>query len=533
MIRPAFPLCVLLTLSTLTGSFREVPAMTPEQTAGQLLGIGFYGRPTERELETWIAKRTPGLVVLYRSNVLDPKEMSEMTGRIAAASPSSDLAPLLGIDQEGGTVIRYGPAMIPGAMALGAAGSAALAHRAGVHVGSELRAAGIDLNLAPVADLSAFPDGSDLGTRSFGRRPDEVALLVSSYLRGLKEAGILAVVKHFPGHGFADHDPHEDVATAVRSAQQLRDEDLTPFIAAFDAGADGIMTAHVAYPAMEQAEAPPATLSEALLIDLLREELGFDGLVITDVLHMKGVAGEDRGELAVKALEAGADIVLAPNVREREMVFQAVLEAIRSGRLGTERVERSIGRIERARRARNLAPSAPAPGPAPTAVAEEVARRAVTEVGAKRTAAAALFIGVDGPIAQSFPADRRIVIPFQPSSNQIKTYAARIEHAIGDDGWVAAIQNRSQAALVREVRTRVPESPLTLIALGSPYDVVGIGADRVLFAFGFHDISQNATLEVLRGRRCAPGRLPVEVPGIGKIGAGEAGCVSSEAREAP
>lgn len=320
-------------------------------------------------------------------------------------------------------------------------------------------------------------------------------------------------------------------ATALRSAQQLREEDLVPFRAAFAAGADGVMTAHVAYPALDSRSARPATLSRPLLTDLLRKELGFDGVVITDVLHMKGVAGDDRGEMAVRALEAGADIVLAPNVREREEVFRAVRAAVESGRLSERRVDESLRRISEAREMREQNSSrASEANPA-----EQIARNAVTNVGG--TAAPSvetLFVGVDGPLSRSFDADRRMVIPFQPSANQIRTWVSKFQRATpGEIGWIAAIQNRPQADLVREMRKSVPDSPLTLIVLGSPYDAVGIEADRYLFGFGFHEVSQQAVLEVLRGDRCARGRLPVEVPGIAPVGAGDLDCLSSEARESP
>ncbi|HVR42539.1 MAG TPA: glycoside hydrolase family 3 N-terminal domain-containing protein [Thermoanaerobaculia bacterium] len=508
--------------------------MTDSQRASQILGIGLPSPSVTPALRPWIADRKVGIVVLYRSNLASETEVRKLTAEIRELAGTPSLAPIVAVDQEGGSVIRYEPAAIPGAMALGAIGSERIARISGAHVGCALRSAGITMNFAPTLDLSSAADSSDLGTRAISDDPDLVGRISTAFLNGMRSAGVLGVAKHFPGQGFATADPHLGAAEVDRSPELMRRTDLAPYAAAIESGAlDGVMAAHVSYPAWAGSDGIPASLSPRLLQSLLRRELGFDGLVVTDAMHMRGIAEEgEQGELVVRAIEAGADVVLVVSPRSAHSGYVALLEAMRSGRLSRARVDASVARVlEAKRRAALPAPDCrPDPG-----LALDLARRAVTVAPPVPVLdlPAELFIGVSGPLADAFAEDRRILLPLKPGTNQIRLLTEQIAEMVKPDSrWIAAIQNRSQAGIIAGVVARRPSARLVLVLLGSPHDAAGIAAEARVFAYGFRAESQRAALEVLKGERCAAGRLPVSVEGVGPIGTG-ARCepeLSSEAR---
>ena len=522
-------------LAILLAGASALPAATPalplEQQAGQFLGTTLAGLTRPDELDFWLRDRGIGLIVLYRDDFLP--EGNRRVPEIVARHARPGLEPLLAVDQEGGIVVRHDAAALPSAMALGAAGSEDLARRAGKFVGCALRARGVDLNFAPVLDLSS-PLDSGLGTRSFGRDPGAVSRLGAAFIEGAAAAGLLSIAKHFPGQGFADADPHFGPSKSSRSTAEMRSEDLLPFRRAIAAGAAGVMTAHVSYPAWQEAGDAPASISAPLLGTVLREDLGFEGLVITDAIQMRGLGESlDAGELAVRAIAAGADIVLAPAPLERDGVYRAVLAAIRSGRLSPERVQRTLDRV---RAARALAARNRGSCPQMATVADEIARAAVTRIGSASLldSAASFFIGSAGEIADRFPPERRHLLPIDPPRGReaIEARVAEIT-ACGPSRWVALIQNRSQAELVASLTKQIPGLALTVIVAGSPYDAAGIEADEFLFTYGSRAGAMDAVIDVLEGRKAAPGRLPVDVDGIGGIGEGETTTCPDIAVEAP
>ncbi len=506
------------------------PSLTLDQKAGQFVGTTLSGLSRDDELDIWLRDRGVGLLIFYRADMQPQRK--EQIRKAVARHASGGLAPLLAIDQEGGFVVRHDPAAIPSPMALGAAGSEDLAQRAGRFVGCSLRAAGIEVDFAPVLDLSS-PLDSGIGTRSFGGDPAAVSRLGAAFVRGLDAGGVLSVAKHFPGQGFADADPHLGPSKSLRTGTEMTGQDLRPFREAIAAGLSGVMTAHVSYPSWNGADGAPASISRHILGTVLRGELAFEGLVVTDSIQMRGL-GEDlgAGELAVRAVEAGADIILAPAPVERESVFVAIREAIRSGRLPEARVEWTLARLRAAR-----AKQGGVPCETDGSIVDEVARASITRIGGAPPIdpASSFFIGPEGEIADRFAPERRRLLAIQPPRDPAAIEAGVAEvRACGPARLVALVHNASQAALVRALRKELPSIPLTLIAGGSPYDVAGIGADEYLFTYGWRPESVRALLGVLDGGSGAPGRLPVDVEGVGRMGEGSTNyAVSSEARESP
>ena len=501
-------------------SAAELPSpLPPERLAGQMVGVGLDAVEGADELELWVRDRSVGLLIAYRSTLQEPERAAALTARIRSLAPTPSLAPLIAADQEGGSVVRFENAALPSAMALGATSDRDLARRAGLHAGCALRAIGVNTVFAPVLDLAR--PGSPLGTRSFGRDADAVSDLGTAVISGLSAAGVAAIAKHFPGQGAAQTDPHRSRTVVDLEEEELRAGDLRPFVAALDRGVAGVMTAHAIYTGWPGEGEVPATLSKGLITGLLREELKFDGIVLTDVLDMPGAGTSSApGELAVRAIEAGADMVLVVAGRYREPVYQAILQAIRSGRLPPDRIEASVRRILRLKEAAMTSPQCvPEPG-----LAAEIENRAIVSVG-ERTAidpAADLYTGPAGELSRAFRG-RQITIPFSPAEAEIARSAATIAARVRATGgkWVAAIHNQGHGKLIASIAAILGRQPDVLIVLGSPWDIGSLRPKRTIFAFGLSDGSQRVALEVAKGARCAPGRLPVTIEGIGRQGEGD------------
>src|SRR5699024_6508054 len=230
----------------------------------------------------------------------------------------------------------------PGNMALGATRSEAYAAESAGILGKELSSLGINMNYAPVADVNINPANPVIGVRSFGENPDLVSRLTVAQVNAYQEENVIASAKHFPGHGDTDVDSHYGLPIINHDLETLHEVDLKPFKAAIEAGIDSIMTAHIVVPALDDSGLP-ATLSKPILTDLLREEMGFEGLIITDSLGMSGanVVPEDR--VAIEAFKAGNDVLLNPP--DVELAYNSMMEAVESGEISEERVDESVYRI--------------------------------------------------------------------------------------------------------------------------------------------------------------------------------------------
>ncbi|MEU4794320.1 glycoside hydrolase family 3 N-terminal domain-containing protein [Streptomyces sp. NPDC023327] len=342
--------------------------MTLEEKVGQLFVMHVYGHTatdpdpddiaanTEelgvRDAAELVARYHLGGVIYFgwAHNTRDPHQIAALSAgiqRAAATALPSGVPVLISVDQEHGIVARVGaPAtLLPGAMALGAAGSPAHAREAARIAGTELRALGIRQDHAPDADVNSNPGNPVIGVRSFGADPETVAGLVAAQIEGYRSAGVATAAKHFPGHGDTTDDSHTELPHIRHTREEWERHDAPPFRAAIAAGVDSVMTAHIVVPALDPS-GDPATLSRPILTGILREELGFDGVIVTDSLAMRGVRtkyGDDR--VAVLALKAGVDQLLNPP-RPR-VAWEAVLRAVRDGELTEARIEESVLRVLR------------------------------------------------------------------------------------------------------------------------------------------------------------------------------------------
>ncbi|HVK02490.1 MAG TPA: glycoside hydrolase family 3 protein, partial [Armatimonadaceae bacterium] len=281
---------------------------------------------------------------------------------------------------EGGRVARFRApyTAMPPARVVGDAGDAELARAAARVTAAELRQAGVNWDFAPVADVNSNPANPVIGNRSFGTEPEPVARIVTAQVEGYREGGVLSCVKHFPGHGDTHLDSHLALPTLSFDLEQMEARELVPFRAAIAAGVPTIMTAHIVFPALDPDV--PATLSPAILTGLLRERLGFTGLVVTDCLQMKAVAtkwGTPRA--TVMAAKAGADMLLVCHTEELQRgAHAALLEAANSGELPLARIDQAVGRVLNAKHlaASLAAPAVTVGAPESVAVAREICRRA-------------------------------------------------------------------------------------------------------------------------------------------------------------
>ncbi|MBG0828091.1 beta-hexosaminidase [Planomonospora sp. ID67723] len=350
--------------------------MSVEEKVGQLFMPVLYGPAAgtssgenqarfgvDTPAET-IARYRPGGVILFpwADNVKSVRQLVALTNGLQKASPGIPL--LIGADQENGQVSRLAPLVtkLPGASVIGSTGDPSLARMAAKTTGAELRALGVNLDFAPVADVNLNPRNPVIGPRAYGSDPEKVAPMVAAAVRGFHDAGIAATAKHFPGHGDTNVDSHSGLPVIKHSRSQWEKLDAPPFAAAIGEDIDMIMSAHVVMPRLDPS-GDPATLSKPILTGLLRQELGFDGVISTDALDMQGVRKKyGDGEVAVRAVLAGADLLLMPP--DYPKAYESVLAAVKSGRISADRLDASVRRLLTLKAARGILEKAPVADPA-------------------------------------------------------------------------------------------------------------------------------------------------------------------------
>jgi beta-N-acetylhexosaminidase len=335
---------------------RWVKAMTLHDEVAQLVFIAFHGESPNtrsREYRKFVRliqeTKVGGLILNNVSNgrVVQKAEPFAVAAFLNRLQRMTTVPLMVGGDFERGASMRVdGTTVFPHAMAFGATGDPAYSRYEGEITAREARALGVQWVYYPVADVNNNPDNPIINIRSFGENPQDVAAHVKAFIEGAhadKRNLVLTTAKHFPGHGDTSVDTHVNLATIPADRERLERLELVPFKAGIEAGVDSIMTAHIAVPALAPPDLP-ATLSPAILTDLLRRQLGFNGLVVTDALEMGGIAkGYSAGEAAVRALEAGADTLLMP--ADPDQAISAVMSAIASGRLTRQRIEASLLKI--------------------------------------------------------------------------------------------------------------------------------------------------------------------------------------------
>lgn len=522
-----------------------------EQQLGQLFAVGFPGTTPTPEILDLIRRRHVGGVILFSRNFRSAPQALELTSALqAAAREAGHPAPLLVMtDQENGLVRRLGrdSTIFPGNMALGAAGSESLTREVAAASGRELAAQGINMNLAPVVDVNNNPANPVIGVRSFGEDPHLVARLGIAAMRGYHAGGVIAALKHFPGHGDTATDSHLALPVIPASRERLDRLELVPFVRGIEAGAACVLVAHVALPALMPADAIlPASLSPAVVRDLLRQRLGFDGVVLTDCLEMDAVSqGVGVAAGAVHALHAGNDLVLISHRIDRQLAgLDAALDAVRSGALPIERIHESAGRILRLKR-RHLSWDSLPTATGLALIGDPASRRLAAEAYAASTTlvrdrdsqlplrldpdAHLLVVAATGSITQAadvaFDANALLA-----SVRRYHGHAAgiRLTPEAPDEGIAAAAEaaRRAEAVLlvtvnahlddaVRLAATRVAAAARRVVGIAAcnPYDAAtfpGVGA--YLATYDYSPPALDAAIDVVFGAAPARGRLPVSLP---------------------
>ena len=332
-----------------------ISQMTLEEKVSQLMMVGFEGKSVSAELKEEILAHPPCGIVLMGYNVDTPTQVAQLCSTLQeiASQTKSQIPLFIATDQEGGPVnrLKNGFTKLPANSVLSSIESRKraeeLARKAGEVTGTELSAVGVNMNLAPVLDVYTIEpqDNSIMQRRSFGSDTELVSQFGTAYIQGLQSKGVIATAKHFPGHGGATQDSHFHLPTVNSTKEELQNVHLKPFKEAIQrADVSAIMTAHIVYPAYDPG---PATLSPKILTELLRKEMNFQGVIITDDLKMEAIKKYfDIGLAAVMAIKAGADIVLPiVTTQEQRDVYNSLLEAVQNGDISGERLNESVRRI--------------------------------------------------------------------------------------------------------------------------------------------------------------------------------------------
>lgn len=317
------------------------------------------------EIKEIIKKYKFGGIILFAENVVDTEQTVRLTSEYQKLALENNLPPfLLSIDQEGGKVVRLGTGTsLPGNMALGATRDLKLAYEYGKIIAEELDSLGINVDLAPVLDVNNNPNNPVIGERSISSNPELVGEIGSQLVKGLQENKVSAAVKHFPGHGDTEVDSHIGLPEVNKSKSEVMDMELLPFKKVVKEGVDMIMTAHISYPQLEKDKAIskkdgkeisiPATLSDDILTGIIRKEMKYDGLIITDALNMQAIADHfGQAEASLRSFKAGADILLMPvimrsneDVEKLEKVYSILEKAVQDGEISEERLDNSVRRV--------------------------------------------------------------------------------------------------------------------------------------------------------------------------------------------
>ncbi|HYL28263.1 MAG TPA: glycoside hydrolase family 3 N-terminal domain-containing protein [Candidatus Nitrosotalea sp.] len=423
-----------------------------------------------------------GGYLLFPSDGATAAEVRALTDELRARG--GDPAPLIAIDQEGGAVMRLreGVEPMPAMMALGAADDVELTQRAGEQVAFDLRRAGCTLDFAPVLDLALDPSNTVIGTRAFGAGPELVARHGAQFAHGMRRGGIIPCYKHFPGHGATAVDSHHALPVVEADAATLRARDLVPF-ERLAAQASAVMSAHEVVPAFDAEY--PATLSRRIAHDLLRGELGFRGVFVTDCLEMGAIAS--RPDVAVEALAAGADLLLYSHDHERASAAAVAIErAVESGRLAAERLEDAYARVMRLRLAASEPISLETFPPHPD-VGREIGRRGIALVRgvAHADPSASLAIAFGGSseaLRREAPSLESFDASLDPSVDETVELCARIAASRRRPLLLArrAHLHAAQVQAIVEILNRYPDA--CVVSLLEPFDLPLFARARHLLA---------------------------------------------------
>ena len=549
----------------LTWAQRTLARMTLREKVGQLMMpfvLGNFapeGSETHDRIVNVIEQENVGAVIM---SVGSP---SEVAVKLNDLQNHSKYPLLVAADLETGAGFRFrgavhiptnialgGATTFPSLMAFGATGDPRHAYQLGRITALEARTMGVHVPFAPVLDVNNNPDNPIINIRSFGEDPNAVAALGAAFVRGLQDYGAVATGKHFPGHGDTGTDSHLDLPVIRVGRERLDAVELVPFRAAIAAGMQGIMTAHIAVPEIS-GETIPATVSKPMLTDLLRSDLGFDGIVFTDAMDMAAVNRLfPRGEAAVRAVLAGADVIVMP--RDVKQAIDAIIEAIDEGRLTEARLDESVGRLLRLKEDLGLAEERAVPlemipqvvgVPKHMEMAREVAERSITLIrnernllpllGTRRARVMSVSFRnpgdvlsgryFDGRLRETYP---RLVTRSVDAGTNSEGYEALLSRAGRSDLVVVSVYSNYAG------RVELPDATVefvselarrgithVLISFGNPYLISLFPDARVyLLAWSSAQVSQQAAADALFGDIAITGRSPIGMDPFFEVGDG-------------
>lgn len=535
-------------LSTDSKEFEDLARLVKEYHVG-----GFHVFGASELAPPVLLNPTYGTVMLGQ-----PLAAASLVNRLQALSA----IPLLNTgDFEAGLGFRMmGATEFPRLMAFGATRDETLAYEAGRVVGQEARAIGVQVNFAPVVDVNNNPRNPVINTRSFGEDPELVGRLAAAFIKGMHAAGVVATLKHFPGHGDTDVDSHLGLPIIKQPRERLEQIELPPFKAGIAAGAGAVMTGHIEMPALDPSPNTPTTLSEPIVTGVLRKELGFHGIIYTDSMGMAGVTAQyGPGEAAVRAVKAGNDVVL--HSPDDAKAFAAIRDAVKAGDIPQAQVDASVERILRAKaRAglhRNKLVSLDA---VPTlvgtranqAIADEISARSITLIKDEHSqvplavpkTAQILYLSVlDYPSGWNIAAPSRTFIPELrrrwPNVTSIelsdRTTASEVElvraMAPRFDAIVASLFVRTSSSsgrmdlaapvqrLLQDIARR--QKVLVAVSFGNPYVATSLPElPALLLTYDFYDRAEASAVRALAGEAPIGGKLPIALPGMFEVGFG-------------
>lgn len=511
----------------------DINCLTLEEKIGQMIMAGFPSRYYDENIDEVIEKYKIGNVILFASNIGSKEDVVKLTGKLQESFMKNIKVPgFISIDQEGGMVTRIyrGATFFPGNMAFASSGVKESTLKEGRIEGQELRSLGINMNLAPVMDVNCNPYNPVIGTRSYGDNPEKVAELGTHLIRGLKESGVVAVCKHFPGHGDTSVDSHLDLPCVDHSMERLEKVELFPFKRAIEKGADGIMSAHVLFPAIEKRKLP-ATLSYKVLTELLKNNMGFKGLVITDCVEMNAIASYyGSEEAAVMAINAGADIICISHSRDVEIkCAERIKEAVLNGEIKESRIDESVSKIIEMKEKYNLFDNCfPDLDKAESFAgcrenrnfAEYISDRSIKIVKDDRkllpvskgekvvsiSTKAAALTGADYEIEMNVPFCERLksklsgksfVIPLDPDEDLINKIVLSCKDAEKIIiGTYNALFHKNQIELINRINE--VNKNVIVVSLRNPYDILDIkNVSTYINAYEYTDLSVKSSIKVI------------------------------------
>lgn len=523
----------------------KIEDMTLKQKIGQMIMAGFPSKYFDDHVKKLICNYNIGNIILFSRNVGDSRELSKLTGEIQRSMMKSIGIPaFISIDQEGGMVTRIfsDATFLPGNMAIAATGDPDNAGKVGTIMGRELKVLGINMNLAPSLDVNNNPLNPIIGVRSYGEDPKYVAEFGLNYIRALQRAGVVATGKHFPGHGDTEVDSHIALPSISHSLNRLREVELYPFKKAIDGGLDAIMTAHILFKALEKEL--PATLSYNVITKLLREELGFDGIVITDCMEMKAISTYfGTSNAAIEAIKAGADIILVSHTLETQIAtVEAIEKAVMEGDIPVEKIDDSVERILAVKEKYKILYDMPGTIEERTSIVGNSGHRAVARdisldsITLVKDEKKLLPVETDSIIAIS--PDPITMTGVEDNDSETPSFAQMVVQRFGgeysvmdvepDDSYIEDIVekakdkelvivgtynanlNERQAKLVEEIYSH--NKNVVVVALRNPYDISKFKyIPTYICAYEYTPLSIHSVVEVLSGDKTPVGTLPVSV----------------------